>query len=118
MACHQLIAERPRPRCAGAQFWGIRKVELLVGVLFTCIIAAYFMEITLISPTASEVADGLLPRLWHRNSKYSYGVWLELLCANLGAAASAPAGGSPIGALGIAASRVGRSAGCDIGGVH
>jgi len=74
----------------GLQFWGIRKVELLVGVLFTCIIAAYFMEITLISPTASEVADGLLPRLWHRNSKYSYGVWLELLCANLGAAVCPP----------------------------
>uniref|UniRef100_A0A061RQP1 Metal iron transporter n=1 Tax=Tetraselmis sp. GSL018 TaxID=582737 RepID=A0A061RQP1_9CHLO len=32
----------------------------------------------------------MVPRLWHRNARHGYGTWLELLCANLGAAVCPP----------------------------
>ena len=55
------------------QFWGIRKLEMLVGVFFTLILCCYLVEVTQIQPPLLEVLDGLLPRLYHRNSRFGYG---------------------------------------------
>ena len=74
----------------GLQSLGIRKIEALIGSLFGLVVCCYFVELLMVRPSVLGVMDGLLPRLWHKNAKYGYGDWLNLLCANLGAAVCPP----------------------------
>mmetsp|Transcript_24207 Transcript_24207/g.76135 ORF Transcript_24207/g.76135 Transcript_24207/m.76135 type:complete len:543 (-) Transcript_24207:188-1816(-) len=74
----------------GLQQFGIRKVEALVGALFGLVVACYMVELSFVKPDLGGVLDGMIPRLWHSNERFGVGVWLELLCANLGAAVCPP----------------------------
>ena len=74
----------------GLQYFGIRKVEALVGTMFGLVVLCYMVELNFVKPDLGGVLDGMIPRLWHSNDKFGVGVWLELLCANLGAAVCPP----------------------------
>lgn len=70
----------------GLQSFGVRRVEAFVGILFGLVLCAYLVEVALIKPDWPGVVDGLIPRLTHSNDKFGTAVWIELLCANVGAA--------------------------------
>jgi len=74
----------------GLQYFGIRTVEMIVGLLFGAVLLCYLVEIFLVSPSMPGILDGLVPRAWHSNDKYGVKTWIELLCANLGAAVCPP----------------------------
>ena len=74
----------------GLQYFGIRTVEMIVGMLFGTVLLCYLVEIFLVSPSIGGILDGMIPRLWHSNEKFGVKTWIELLCANLGAAVCPP----------------------------
>ncbi len=74
----------------GLQHFGIRTVEMVVGALFGAVLLCYMIEIFMVSPNVWGILDGLVPRLWHSNEKHGVRTWIELLCANLGAAVCPP----------------------------
>ncbi|QDZ23170.1 natural resistance-associated macrophage protein [Chloropicon primus] len=74
----------------GLQYFGIRTVEMIVGLLFGAVLLCYLVEIFMVSPSIGGILDGLVPRLWHSNENFGVKTWVELLCANLGAAVCPP----------------------------
>ena len=74
----------------GLQYFGIRTVEMIVGLLFGAVLLCYVVEIFMVSPSVTGILDGLIPRLWHSNENFGVKTWIELLCANLGAAVCPP----------------------------
>lgn len=70
----------------GLQSCGVRRVEMFIGVLFGLVLLAYLVEVAMIKPDYALLVDGLVPRLSHSNERHGTKVWIELLCANVGAA--------------------------------